>query len=141
LGDYDPSTGRVVVRHGKGDKDRTVYAGHAARRALWRYLADRATPRQRDWLFPARNGRAMSRYTLRNIVRHAARRAGMVNANVHRFRHTFAINFLRNGGNVLELQQLLGHENLETVRVYVKLAQTDLVSAQRIASPADRWGL
>jgi site-specific recombinase XerD len=43
----------------------------------------------------------------------------------HRFRHTFAIAFLRNGGTPLELQALLGHEKLDTVNIYVRLAQVD----------------
>lgn len=57
------------------------------------------------------------------------------------FRHTFAITFLRNGGNVLELQRLLGHEKMDTLRIYVELAQLDLANAQAAASPADHWGL
>jgi hypothetical protein len=38
-------------------------------------------------------------------------------------------------------QDILGHEKLDTVRLYVKLADTDLLQAQASASPADRWGL
>ena len=59
----------------------------------------------------------------------------------HRFRHTFAINYLRNGGDVLHLQAVLGHETMDTVRNYVRLAQIDLASAQQNASPADAWRL
>lgn len=70
-----------------------------------------------------------------------AARAGVSHANVHKFRHTFAITFLRNGGNVLELQKLLGHERMETVRTYAELAAMDLANAQAHASPADNWGL
>lgn len=75
------------------------------------------------------------------MITATARRAGVSHANVHRFRHTFAITFLRNGGNVLALQKLMGHEKMDTLRVYVELAQMDLQKAQQLASPADRWGL
>lgn len=75
------------------------------------------------------------------MITATARRAGVSHANVHRFRHTFAITFLRNGGNVLTLQKLMGHEKMDTLRVYVELAQMDLQKAQQLASPADRWGL
>ena len=59
----------------------------------------------------------------------------------HRFRHTFAIWFLRNGGNTFALQKLLGHEELATVLKYVHLAETDVREAQRTASVVDNWRL
>lgn len=65
---------------------------------------------------------------------------GVRNVGAHRFRHTFAINFLRNGGSPLLLQELLGHERLETVRVYVKLAEQDIDAGAK-HSPADNWRL
>ncbi len=63
----------------------------------------------------------------------------MLHSTVHKFRHTFAITFLRNGGSVLELQRMLGHERLDTVRIYASLAEADLQEAQKRASPADNW--
>lgn len=139
--DYDPESGRLLVRHGKGDKERVVYAGEGCRRALWRYLVQRQEARQRDPLFATASGRAMTRDNLLNLVVRIAKRAGVRGANVHRFRHTFAIQFLRNGGSVLALQDALGHERMETVRIYAKLAEVDLQAMQRAASPADGWEL
>ena len=62
-------------------------------------------------------------------------------ANVHRFRHTFAINFLRNGGNAYTLQMMLGHATMDMVRTYLALAQADVESVYRRASPGDCWRL
>ena len=59
----------------------------------------------------------MDRTAVRAIVMRAGERAGVAKAHPHRFRHTFAVNFLRNGGNPLALQDLLGHEKLDTVRI------------------------
>lgn len=54
-----------------------------------------------------------------------------------RFRHNFAIDFLPNGNNLLALQDLLGHERLDTVRNYAKMAKEYLERQQKDASPAD----
>lgn len=141
LRDYEPETGRLLIRHGKGNKQRAVFLGQAAQKQLWRYITSRGAMRSTDPLFATRIGTPLDRTELLNMIVATAKRAGVANANVHRFRHTFAITFLRNGGNVLELQKLLGHERMETVRLYADLAQLDLANAQAAASPADHWGL
>lgn len=141
VSDYEQDTGRIIVRHGKGNKRRTVYLGNTGRKYLWRYMVDRAGVKSSEPLFITRNGSALTPGELLNMIVATADRAGVSHANVHKFRHTFAINFLRNGGNVLELQRLLGHEKMDTLRIYVELAQMDLANAQAHASPADNWGL
>lgn len=141
LRDYQQTHGRLMVHHGKGDKDRTVYLGSVAQKAVWRYLADQPDATLDSPLFSARTNKALNRDNLRHTIQRIADRAGVPNATVHRFRHTYAITFLRNGGNLLELQRLLGHESMETLQIYVQLAQSDLASAQRNASPADNWSL
>ncbi|MGV8953688.1 MAG: tyrosine-type recombinase/integrase [Cypionkella sp.] len=139
--DYAENQGRLVVQHGKGDKTRVVFLGQKARKALRAYLKGRPGAKLGEPLFVTRTGEAMGRSELLHMIQRTAKRAGVVKANVHKFRHTFAINFLRNGGGVLQLQELLGHEKLDTVNIYVKLAEIDLAGAQRQASPADNWRL
>lgn len=141
MSDYDQKTGRLFINDGKGGKSRYVWLGEAARKAVWRYLAERTDSQPGDPLFATRTNNALDRNNLRHMIESCAKRAGVTRANVHRFRHTFAINFLRNGGSVLELQRLLGHERMETIRIYVTLAESDLREAQRKASPADNWDL
>lgn len=139
--DYVAKRGQVTILHGKGDKQRTVTIAATARQALWRYLKTRPEAQPDEPLFVSRTGQRMDRSGVRAIVKRAGDRAGIKHAGPHKFRHTFAINFLRNGGRELALQDILGHEKLDTVRIYVRLAATDLEREQMSASPADRWGL
>jgi integrase/recombinase XerD len=142
LGDVDMKTGAVQVRRGKGDKGRTVYLGNLAREALWRYVSKRKDARPGDPLFETTKHSSMDRNALRKMLLGAGQRAEIVEpVTPHRLRHTFAITYLRNGGDVYTLQRLLGHSSMDMVRRYLALAQTDIAEAHRRASPVDNWRL
>jgi integrase/recombinase XerD len=141
ISDYDQKRGMLTIRHGKGDKMRNVHIAQGARQAVWAYLKERHESDVEQPLFVTRDGNPIDRYALRNLIVRAGTRAGVSDAYPHRFRHTFAVNFLRNGGNPLELQEILGHEDLTTIKIYVRLAQVDIEKAQQKASPVDRWKL
>jgi integrase/recombinase XerD len=138
--DYDERRGRLHILHGKGDKGRFTVMGKRTQKALWKYLSTRAGRKPTAPLFATGDGGPMSRSSLLHMIQGAGRRSGIDGANVHRFRHTFAINFLRNGGNVFELQELLGHEDIRTLTIYVRMAEQDIDAAGR-HSPADNWRL
>jgi len=137
----DRHTGRITVERGKGGKPRTVFLGSAAQRAVWRWMASREDTAAGAWLFGSSRGGKLKRGACRLMIVRTGERAGVSGATPHRFRHTFAINFLRNGGNMGALQDILGHSSMEMVRRYARLAEVDIASAQRKASPADNWGL
>ncbi len=145
--DVDLKLGKVEIKHGvlggaKGSKGRTVYLGKGSRRALWRYLAGREDGQDGEApLFTARGGRLMQPSTLRHIVMRLGQKVGVAKAYPHKLRHTFAITYLRSGGDVFTLQQILGHASLDTVRLYARIAQSDVAQAHRKASPVDNWRL
>jgi integrase/recombinase XerD len=138
IADYDQKRGRLNIRHGKGDKQRFVFLGDRSRKAIWKYMAERPDAKTKEPLFATQTGNHLDRNNLRHLLQNIAERADVENVHPHRFRHTFAIMFLRNGGNVFELQKILGHENLKTVQRYAKLAEIDLEMA-RDRSPVDNW--
>ena len=61
-----------------------------------------------------------------------------VRCSPHTFRHTFAVTYLRAGGDVFSLQKLLGHADLAMTRKYAELSQTDVHEKHRMFSPGDR---
>lgn len=139
--DVELSTGQVVVRRGKGGRGRFVYLAKSSRKALARYLAQRKNAEPADPLFVTREGRPFTPDRLQKLLRRLGERAGVPGLHPHRLRHTFATESLRNGGNVLGLQRLLGHSSLEMVRRYATIADADLAKAHEAGSPADKWRL
>jgi integrase/recombinase XerD len=143
----DQKTGRVEVKHGvigvaKGGKGRTVYLGKVARRTLWRYLAEREDASDPDApVFMAQNGRLFNPNSLLQLIQGIADRSEVKNAYPHKFSYTFAITYLRSGGDIFTLQSLLGHASLEMVVHYAQITELDVEQAHRKASSADNWRL
>ena len=147
VNDVDLKTGKVSIRHGviggaKGGKGRTVYLGKVARKAVWRYLAGREDGDDpRAPLFISRADRPFNKDSLRVLINRLGARAEVKKTYPHKFRHTFAITYLRSGGDVFTLQSLLGHGSLDMVRHYAQIAEVDVEQAHRKASPADNMHL
>ena len=119
-----------------------MYLGKATRQAVWHYLAGREDGDDGGApLFVARGGHIMRPCTLLQLVRSIGKKAGVPNVYPHKLRHTFAITYLRSGGDVFTLQQILGHGSLDMVRHYARIAQSDVAQAHRKASPVDNWRL
>lgn len=139
--DVDNRNSRIYVRMGKGMKERLLPFSPRTGQMIWRYVAARKDAKQEDPLFLSKINRPMTRTKLSEMFRNIGKRAGVQNVHPHRLRHTFAIQYLRNGGNAYTLQAMLGHSTLETVKLYLKLAQVDIDLVHRKASPVDNWRL
>lgn len=138
--DYDQNRARLHVRQGKGGKARYVVVGARTQKVLWRYLVERKKVKPTDPLFATQTNHFMRRDNLYNLISLIGANAGVSNCHPHRFRHTFAIQFLRNGGSVLLLKELLGHESIEMVMRYARIAEQDIDKAGT-HSPVDGWNL
>lgn len=134
--DVDATLGTVTIRRGKGGKGRAAFLGQKARRAMRAYLnrrGDRAGP-----LFLAEHGGRLTYKGLREIVRRAAKAAGIPPPKLHALRRGFAIETLRGGADLLTVARLLGHAGTEVTERYLKLLPDDLQTAHAKTSPGDK---
>jgi len=136
--DVDVSGRRATVL-GKGNKRRTLPFHKTCAKALWQYLKEDAREPD-DPLFVSERSDAFTRSGLLQLIRRLGRTAKIATARCspHTFRHTFAVEFLRAGGNVFTLQQILGHTSLHMTNKYVALAQADIENQHRQFSPVER---
>jgi len=131
---------------GKGNKERLIPIGKQVQRCLWHYI-NRYRPEpvgpNCDFLFLTRESRPLTKDRVEKIVAYYGKKAEIsgVRCSPHTFRHTAAVKFLRNGGDVFSLQRMLGHASLEMTRRYCELADVDVKRAHTTASPVDNLDL
>ena len=112
----------------------------AVRRYLAHYMA-RWRPEalgEPAFTFRAPDGGQWSADRVGQVLRELGRQAGVAEVRAHRFRHTFAYRFIRNGGDPFSLQRILGHADIKTTMIYVYMQDQDLQDKHRLASPVDR---
>ena len=118
---------RVV---GKGNKERFVYFGSACHRAIEAYMEERNKTVLTDnrALFGSRNGNRISVTAVHRLVEKALLKAGLdaTQFSAHKLRHTAATMMLSGGVDVKTVQEVLGHENLNTTQIYTHIENTEL---------------
>ncbi len=118
---------RVV---GKGNKERFVYFGTACRKAIDAYLPERNKKVLTDnrALFGSRDGNRISVSAVHRLVKKALLEAGLdaTQFSAHKLRHTAATMMLSGGVDVKTVQEVLGHENLNTTQIYTHIESTEL---------------
>ncbi len=118
---------RVV---GKGNKERIVYFGTSCRKAIDAYLTERNKQVLTDnrALFGSRNGNRISVDAVHALVKKAFKKAGLdaTQFSAHKLRHTAATMMLSGGVDVKTVQEVLGHENLNTTQIYTHIENTEL---------------
>ncbi|MCP3685048.1 MAG: tyrosine-type recombinase/integrase [bacterium] len=136
LEDVSMDNGTLLVRHGKGGKQRTVRMGSQAQKALWRYLSIYRKG-ESNRLFLNKSGGPLDVVGIKMMVKRLGDKAKL-KVHPHKLRHTFAISFLRAGGDAFSLQYLLGHSTLQMTQRYLQsLNADDAINAHRKFSPLD----
>ncbi|MBQ3504850.1 MAG: tyrosine recombinase XerC [Oscillospiraceae bacterium] len=129
---------RVV---GKGNKERFVYFGTPCRKAIDTYMEERKKIVLSDnrALFGSRNGNRISVTAVHRLVEKALKQAGLDSTqfSAHKLRHTAATMMLSGGVDVKTVQEVLGHENLNTTQIYTHIESTELKLAAQ-ANPLSK---
>lgn len=141
LSDIKWDDGKLSVI-GKGNKQRYVPVGRTALQSLHRYIHRERAPgvNSEPRVFLNRFKEPLDVSGVQQELDYLSAKVGLKRAECspHTFRRGFAVQFLRNGGDVFQLQQILGHESLEMTRRYVRYLDVDLKDAHVRNSPVDR---
>jgi integrase/recombinase XerD len=135
--DLQEGTARII---GKGNKERLVLLGGSAIGSLRRYLAEGrpafVRPRSGGEVFLSRLGRRLTTVQIWNIVKEAARRAGLDRRIYpHLLRHSFATHLLGRGADLRVIQELLGHASISTTEIYTHVDAARLQAVHRQFHP------
>ncbi len=147
VGDFDRKQGILTVK-GKGSKERRIALGSNCQRNLLYYL-DQYRPDQEelaewgspdeDHLFLSETRLPLTKNGMTQLFARLKKRSGITGKRIspHILRHTFAINFLKLGRDPFSLQELLGHEDMATVKLYMHMNDDDIQEQKRRFSPGD----
>lgn len=135
---------------GKGDKERLIPISRKLKLILKRYLKARAEYLNHDCKHKTSTAFFISRYGDKlqlsgaNSIFQALKKSLGLNGkrfSAHIWRHTFAKSFLLNGGDVFSLQELLGHADVETTKIYINLDTQELKQQNDKYNPLDntKW--
>lgn len=132
--DIDREVGMVMVRSGKGNKDRVVPIGEPALAALEAWRAATAAGRETDGaVFINMRGGRLSTRSVENIIARRLQLAGVgASISPHGLRHSFATHLLNHGADLRSIQEMLGHASLTTTQRYTH------VSVNRLKEVYDR---
>jgi integrase/recombinase XerD len=133
--------GVVLVRDGKGKKDRVVPVAGRAALALDVYLLDSRPELQRTAregaLFLSYSGRRLSKAGLGLVLERHAQAIGL-RTHPHALRHACATHLLKGGADVRHIQELLGHKSLQSTQLYTRVGVEDLREVLARAHPRER---
>lgn len=109
---------------------------------LWKYInhyRPKPVTDRINSLFLSENGIPLLKNGIQQMLRRCGRQAGIsgMRCSPHVFRHTFAKNYLLNGGDIFSLQKILGHSSLASVRNYLNLFSIDIKRQHQRFSPVD----
>jgi integrase/recombinase XerD len=142
IGDVNLAEGYIKIKRAKGNKERIVPIGSLVQKSLWKYINCYRSKPVTDMvtrLFLSEYGLPLTKSGIQQMLRRYGKQADITGTRCspHIFRHTFAKNYLLNGGDIFSLQKILGHSSLASVRLYLNLFATDVKKQHQRFSPVD----
>lgn len=142
VSDLDLKTGYVLVR-GKGDKERVVPVSDRVCNLIESYIQSVrpafVSGQDDGSLIVNRWGKGMHHMGVYAVVRRCVHLSGLKkNISTHSFRHTCATHMLKNGAPVRHVQEMLGHESLESTQVYTRVTINDLKEIHTKYHPGEK---
>jgi len=122
----DLNSGKIIIKEGKGNKDRIVYINNGLLENLISYLT-RTEKGTTGLVFTTRTGGKINQNNINRMIETYRKKAGIEkHISAHTFRHSYATALLRETGNLSLVQRVLGHEDISTTQIYVHLADKDV---------------
>ncbi len=133
LNDIDSKRGLVIIRKGKGRKDRVTPLSEKILILLRDYFK---AYQPKEWLFEGQNGKGQyDERSLANVLKQALEKSNINKpVSLHWLRHSFATHLLENGTDLRYIQEILGHSSSKTTEIYTHVSNK---SIQKIVSPFD----
>lgn len=129
---------------GKGNKERIVPISPTAKKVIIRWQTawrPQPTDAKHNYLLLSVEGRPMSYTALAHLIKRMGEKADIPRLHAHLFRHTFAVKYLMNGGDVMTLRNLLGHTSLTVTQNYMHLAQSHVQVHYNMFSPLENMDI
>jgi integrase/recombinase XerD len=134
--DIDSARNCIIIREGKGKKDRITLLSAKALELLREYYRQYQPT---DWLFAGANGGRYSTTSLRKIFQRALAQSGIrKKVTLHSLRHSFATHLLERGTDLRYIQALLGHSSSKTTEIYTHITSKGF---ENLKSPLDEMDI
>ncbi|MGN0488065.1 MAG: tyrosine-type recombinase/integrase [Ruminococcus sp.] len=117
---------RTAVVFGKGSKERTVYLNQVAKLRLQEYFNLRKDNSEYVFCGCRKPYSKMNTGVLEKLIKEIGEKSGIKDCHPHKFRRTTATMAIKKGMSLIDVQRMLGHENLETTKIYLDLDDTAL---------------
>ena len=138
---YDIGDRGFKRQAGVGQRRRIVAAfweiGITTKKALLRYITT-WKPSGTNLVFTGMDGEGLTYTALAHLIKRLGEKNGVPRLRAHLLRHTFAVSYLTNGGDLMTLRLLLGHTTISTTQLYLHLAGKHLEVSHSKFSPVDR---